>query len=254
MESDPPGQPRADPHAGPGYRLVLLRHGQSDWNARNLFTGWVNVDLTAGGKDEAVRAGEMLAAAGVLPDVVHTSLQRRAIRSAEIALAASDRDWIPVRRSWRLNGRHYGALQGMGKSQVLSEYGQEQFTLWRRSYAGRPPLLGADAAHSQFADPRYAGLPPEVRPRAESLQDVTARLLPYWYDAVVPDLRAGAVVLVVSHGNTLRALIKHLEAITDEAIAGLDVPHGIPLLYELDTDCRPVAGRGRYLDARAAAR
>ena len=251
MERDETGRRAADLRAGP-YRLVVLRHAESEWNLKNLFTGWVNVGLTAAGEQEAAHAGRLLAAAGVHPDVVHTSLLGRAIRSAEIALAACDRDWITVRRSWRLNGRHYGALQGMDKSQVLSAYGQEQFTRWRRSYTGRPPLLAAGAEHSQFADPRYAALPPEARPLAESLQDVTARLLPYWYDAIVPDLRARATALVVSHGNTLRALIKHLESITDEAIALVDVPHGVPLLYQLDADLRPVTGGGRYLGTPAA--
>jgi 2,3-bisphosphoglycerate-dependent phosphoglycerate mutase len=232
---------------GVTYRLVLLRHGQSEWNARNLFTGWANPDLTAAGEREAVRAGQMLAARRLRPDSVHTSLQRRAIGSAELALAACDRDWIPVRRSWRLNGRHYGALQGRDKAAVLREYGEEQVLLWRRSYATAPPPLAADAECSQYDDPRYTLLPPDARPRAESLRDVTARLLPYWYDAIVPDLRSGACVLVVSHGNTLRALIKHLDAIGDDEIVAMNVPNGIPLVYHLGPDMRPVT-RGRYLD------
>jgi 2,3-bisphosphoglycerate-dependent phosphoglycerate mutase len=233
------------------YRLVLLRHGQSEWNARNLFTGWANPGLTAAGEREAVRAGHLLAAAGLRPDCVHTSLQRRAIRSAELALAACDRDWIAVRRSWRLNGRHYGALQGRDKAAVLREHGEEQVLLWRRSYATAPPSLAVDAECSQFADPRYASLPPDARPRAESLRDVTARLLPYWYDAIVPDLRAGGCVLVVSHGNTLRALVKHLDAVDDDEIIALDIPNGTPLLYHLDPDMRPGARGGRYLDTRS---
>ncbi len=253
MEPDEPGHAPAPRRAGPGYRLVLLRHGESEWNTRNRFTGWVNVSLTPDGEDQATRAGEMLAAADVRPDVVHTSLQRRAIRSADLALAACDREWIAVRRSWRINGRHYGVLQGKDKSQILDEYGPERFSLWRRSYAGRPPPLAVTAEYSQFADPRYAALPPEARPRGESLRDVTARLLPYWYDAIAADLRAGATALVVSHGNTLRALIKHLEDIGDEDIAGLEVPHAVPLLYHLDADLRPVAGRGTYLGEPGAA-
>jgi 2,3-bisphosphoglycerate-dependent phosphoglycerate mutase len=236
------------------YRLVLLRHGQSEWNARDLFTGWVNVDLTVRGEREAVQAGQLLAGHDLLPAVVHTSLQRRTIRTADLALAAADRDWIPVRRSWRLNGRHYGALQSRNKAEVLEEFGQQQFMLWRRSYDVPPPPLAADAECSQFGDPRYAALPPEARPRAESLRAVGARLLPYWYDAIVPDLRAAGCVLVVSHGNTLRALIKHLDRIPDAEIAGIDIPTGIPLAYELGADMRPAARGGCYLDQRAAAR
>ena len=241
-------------HAADGgaCRLVLLRHGQSDWNARNLFTGWANPDLTAAGEREAVRAGQLLAAQHLIPGFVHTSLQRRAIRSAELALAASDRDWIPVRRSWRLNGRHYGALQGRDKAQVLQESGEDQFLLWRRSYAVPPPPLAADAECSQFADSRYAALPPEARPVAESLRDVTSRLLPYWYDSIVPDLCTGMCVLVVSHGNSLRALIKHLDAINDDEIAALDIPNGIPLVYYLGPDMRPLTGGGRYLSVPEA--
>jgi 2,3-bisphosphoglycerate-dependent phosphoglycerate mutase len=239
-----PGQPA---------RLVLLRHGKSEWNARNLFTGWVNVSLTAAGEREAVRAGQLLADHGQLPGVVHTSMQRRAIRTAELALAACDRDWVPTRRSWRLNGRHYGVLQGRDKAQVLAEHGERQFLLWRRSYDVPPPPLPADAEHSQFADPRYAALPPDLRPRGESLRDVTARLLPCWYDSIVPDLRTGACVLVVSHGNTLRALVKHLDAIGDEEIMTLNIPNGTPLLYQLDPDMRPLTPGGRYLSSRQEA-
>ena len=225
-------------------RLVLLRHGESEWNAQNVFTGWANPDLTEAGKRGAERAGNLLRADGVLPDTVHTSLQRRAIHTADLALAACDRDWIPVHRSWRLNGRHYGVLQGMDKARARAEFGEEQVELWRRSYGVAPPA--ADAGHEQFADPRYNAVPPETRPRAESLRDVTARLLPYWYDSIVPCLRAGATVLVVSHGNTLRALVKHLDAINDEEIAALSIPNGVPLLYELGPGMRPMS-RGRYL-------
>lgn len=233
-------------------RLVLLRHGQSEWNAAGIFTGWENAALTAAGEEEALRAGSLLAEHGVLPVFAHTSLQRRTIRTADLALAAADRDWIPVRRSWRLNGRHYGALQGRRKAQVRQEYGEQQVTAWRRSYDTTPPPLGATAARLQLNDPRYALLPPEAQPRAESLRDVMARLLPYFYDAIVPDLLAGGCVLVVSHGNTLRALVKHLESIPDEQIAGLDIPTGMPRVYELGPDLRPDALGGQYLDPHAA--
>jgi len=234
--------------SGP-VRLVLLRHGQSEWNAAGVFTGWENAHLTAHGECEAARAGSLLAAQGVLPAFVHTSLQRRTIRTADLALAAADRDWIPVRRSWRLNGRHYGALQGRYKAEAIREYGERQVRLWRRSYDATPPVA---VEQLQLDDPRYAMLPPEARPRAESLRDVSSRLLPYWYDAIVPDLRAGGCVLVVSHGNTLRALVKHLESIPDDQIAELDIPTGIPLVYELGPDMRPDAQGGQYLDPDAA--
>lgn len=234
------------------FRLVVLRHGQSEWNAAGIFTGWENAYLTATGEKEATRAGALLADYGIFPAVAHTSLQRRTIRTADLALAAADRDWIPVRRSWRLNGRHYGALQGRNKAQVLAEYGERQVTLWRRSYGATPPPLGAAAAQLQLGDPRYETLPPEARPRAESLKDVSARLLPYWYDAIVPDLRAGGCVLVVSHGNTLRALVKHLDSLPDDDIAELDIPTGIPLVYELGPDLRPDVLGGQYLDPDAA--
>src|SRR5690348_14996940 len=183
------------------YRLVLLRHGESQWNEKNLFTGWVDVDLNEKGEKEAVRGGELLAAEGLLPDVLHTSLLRRAIRTAQLSLDAADRLWIPVRRSWRLNERHYGALQGKDKAQTMAEFGEEQFMLWRRSYSTPPPELPSDDEWSQFHDPRYADLPPELRPRTECLADVVVRMLPYWYDAIVPDLLAGRTTLVAAHGN-----------------------------------------------------
>jgi len=233
--------------SGP-VRLVLLRHGQSEWNAAGIFTGWENAHLTAHGELEAARAGALLARHGVLPAFAHTSLQRRTIRTADLALAAADRDWIPVRRSWRLNGRHYGALQGRNKAEAIREYGERQVRLWRRSYDATPP----PAAAPEQVDARYAMLPAEARPRAESLRDVSARLLPYWYDAIVPDLRAGGCVLVVSHGNTLRALVKYLESIPDDQIDELDIPTGIPLVYELGPDMRPDALGGQYLDPHAA--
>ena len=233
------------------YRLVLLRHGQSEWNAAGIFTGWENAHLTAHGELQAARAGALLAEHDVLPALTHTSLQRRTIRTADLVLAAADRDWIPVRRSWRLNGRHYGALQGRTKAEVLEQYGEQQVMLWRRSYDVPPPPLDAAGMSSQAADPRYLGLPPDVLPRAESLANVTARLLPYWYDAIVPDLRAGGCVLVISHNNTLRALVKYLEAIPDDRIAGLEIPTGIPLVYQLAPDLRPDALGGQYLDPHA---
>jgi 2,3-bisphosphoglycerate-dependent phosphoglycerate mutase len=234
------------------YRLVVLRHGQSEWNAAGVFTGWANAHLTTQGEQEAARAGALLAEHGVLPAIAHTSLQRRTIRTADLVLAAADRDWIPVRRSWRLNGRHYGGLQGRNKAEVLQQYGEHQVMLWRRSYDVPPPPLDAEAAASQAADPRYQALPSAVLPRAESLADVSARLLPYWYHMIVPDLRAGGCVLVVSHGNTLRALVKHLESISDEQIAELEIPTGIPLVYQLGPDLRPDALGGVYLDPHAA--
>jgi 2,3-bisphosphoglycerate-dependent phosphoglycerate mutase len=232
---------------------VLLRHGQSEWNARNRFTGWVNAALTDAGEREAIRAGERLAEHSLAPDLVHTSLQQRSIRTADLALSACDRDWIPVRRSWRLNSNHYGALQGRDKAEVLAEVGEQQLALWRRSFDTPPPPLSPGAEHSQFSDPRYAALPPEARPRTESLRDVTARLLPYWYDAVVPDLRAGACVLVVSHGNTLRALVKYLCSMPEQQITGLNIPTGRPLAFELADDMHPAgASEGQYLGPEAA--
>jgi 2,3-bisphosphoglycerate-dependent phosphoglycerate mutase len=234
------------------YTLVLLRHGESDWNAKNLFTGWVDVDLTDKGRAEAVRGGELLVAAGLLPDVVHTSLQRRAITTAHLSLDAADRHWIPVKRSWRLNERHYGALQGKDKKQTLEEYGEEQFMLWRRSFDTPPPPLDDSSEFSQAGDPRYADLGEEL-PRTECLKDVIARFLPYWENSIVPDLQDGKTVLVAAHGNSLRALVKHLDGISDEDIAGLNIPTGMPLLYRLDEDLKPTVAGGEYLDPEAAA-
>ncbi|PJE97452.1 phosphoglyceromutase [Streptomyces carminius] len=234
------------------YKLILLRHGESEWNAKNLFTGWVDVNLTEKGEKEAARGGELLKDAGLLPDVVHTSLQRRAIRTAQLALDTADRLWIPVRRSWRLNERHYGALQGKNKAQVRDEFGEEQFMLWRRSYDVPPPALEDGAEWSQSDDPRYSMIPSELRPRTECLKDVVARMLPYWYDSIVPDLLTGRTVLVAAHGNSLRALVKHLDGVSDETIAGLNIPTGIPLTYDLDTDFNPVNPGGTYLDPDAA--
>ena len=233
-------------------KLVLLRHGESEWNAKNLFTGWVDVDLSDKGAAEARRGGELMRERDVRPDVVHTSVLKRAIRTAEIGLHAADRHWIPVIRHWRLNERHYGALQGKNKKQTLEQYGEEQFMLWRRSYDVPPPPIEPDSEFSQFADPRYADLPPEVKPRTECLKDVYVRMLPYWYDAIVPDLHARRTVLVGAHGNSLRALVKHLDGISDADIAGLNIPTGIPLRYDLTEDLQPVKPGGEYLDPAAA--
>jgi 2,3-bisphosphoglycerate-dependent phosphoglycerate mutase len=234
------------------YRLILLRHGTSDWNAKNLFTGWVDVDLNAGGVEEAQRGGELLRDRDLLPDVLHTSVLRRAIRTANIALEVVQRDWIDVRRSWRLNERHYGALQGKDKKQTLEELGEEQFMLFRRSYDTPPPPIERGSEFDQAGDSRYTGLPSELLPATECLKDVVERMLPYWYDAIVPDLRAGKTVLVTAHGNSLRALVKHLDGIDEKTIVGLNIPTGIPLYYELDEDFNPLKSGGEYLDPVAA--
>jgi 2,3-bisphosphoglycerate-dependent phosphoglycerate mutase len=235
------------------YTLVLLRHGESEWNAKNLFTGWVDVPLTDKGRAEAVRGGSLIAEAGVLPDVLHTSVLRRAIATAQLALDECDRHWIPVKRSWRLNERHYGALQGKDKKATLEEYGEEQFMLWRRSYDTPPPPIDDDDEWSQAGAPAYAGLADEIMPRTECLADVVARMLPYWYDAIVPDLRTGRTVCVAAHGNSLRALVKHLDQMSDEAVVGLNIPTGIPLVYRLDHHLRHTQSGGEYLDPDAAA-
>ena len=213
--------------------LILLRHGQSTWNLENLFTGWVDVDLTEKGEREAVRGGELLAEKGVLPDVVHTSLQIRAIRTAELALAACDRSWIPVRRSWRLNERHYGALQGKDKKQTTEKSSARKLQQWRRSYDVPPPPLEWDPS----ADPRYRDLPPELIPKSECLADVVARMLPYWYDAIVPDLAVGRVTLVAAHGNSLRAQDAP-RGLTPAEILKVNIGTGQPLVYELDEPLR----------------
>lgn len=233
--------------------LVLLRHGESVWNAAGLFTGWVDVGLSGQGLDEARRAGALLAEAGLRPDVVHTSVLTRAIQTANAALEEAGLSWLPVSRSWRLNERHYGALQGKNKVQTRAEFGDEQFMLWRRSYDVPPPPLADGEPLSQAGDPRYSRLPDELLPRTECLADVVRRLLPYWYDAIVPDLAAGRTVLVVAHGNSLRAMVKHLDGIGDQEIAELNIPTGIPLGYSLDERFRPVTPGGRYLDPGAAA-
>ncbi|HNV11436.1 MAG TPA: phosphoglyceromutase [Propionibacteriaceae bacterium] len=232
-------------------KLILLRHGESEWNAKNLFTGWVDVDINEKGIAEAKRGAELLSAEGLLPDILHTSLMRRAIHTAYLTLDGCDRHWIPVKRSWRLNERHYGGLQGLNKSETLAKYGEEQFMLWRRSYDTPPPVLDKDSEFSQWNDPQYADIPEDQRPQTECLKDVVARMLPYWYSDIIPDLEAGRTVLVTAHGNSLRALVKHLDGISDEDIAGLNIPTGIPLYYELNDDMMP-ASAGRYLDPEAA--
>lgn len=234
------------------YTLVLLRHGQSDWNAKNLFTGWVDVDLTDQGRTEAVRGGELIRDEGLAPDVVHTSLLRRAISTANLALDEADRHWIPVKRDWRLNERHYGALQGKNKKETLEQYGEEQFMTWRRSYDTPPPEIDPGSEWSQDGDPRYAGLGDQM-PRTECLKDVIERFLPYWEGEVVPDLKAGKTVLVAAHGNSLRALVKHLDGISDDDIVGLNIPTGMPLVYRLDDNFAPTVPGGEYLDPEAAA-
>ena len=231
------------------YTLILLRHGESVWNQENLFTGWVDVDLTDKGRAEAARGGLLLKEADVLPDVVHTSVLRRAITTANLALDAADRHWIPVRRSWRLNERHYGALQGLDKAATREKYGDEQFMLWRRSFDVPPPPIELGSEFDQTSDVRYAGL--EV-PLTECLADVIPRMMPYWENEIQADLREGKTVLVTAHGNSLRALVKHLDQISDDDIAGLNIPTGMPLVYELGEDFMPL-GSGRYLDPEAAA-
>jgi 2,3-bisphosphoglycerate-dependent phosphoglycerate mutase len=219
-------------------RLIMLRHGQSTWNQENLFTGWVDVDLTELGEQEARRGGRALLDAGVLPTVCHTSVLVRAIRTAVLTLEECGRSWIPVRRSWRLNERHYGGLQGLNKAQTAERYGDEQVHLWRRSYDVPPPPIEPGSRWDQSDDPRYAAITPQIVPSSECLADVVDRMLPYWLDALVPDLRAGHLVLIAAHGNSLRALVKHLEGISDEDIPGLNIPTGVPRLYDLDDDLR----------------
>ena len=233
-------------------KLILLRHGESEWNAKNLFTGWVDVDINEKGIAEGKNAAKLLKSEGLLPDILHTSLLRRAIHTAYLALDGCDRHWIPVKRNWRLNERHYGALQGKDKAQTLETYGEEQFMLWRRSYDTPPPLIDIDDEYSQFHDARYADIPEAERPRTECLKDVVARLLPYWEAHIVPDLAEGKTVLVTAHGNSLRALVKHLDGISDDDIAALNIPTGIPLVYKLGDDNMPLSP-GEYLDPEAAA-
>ncbi|MFP5321906.1 MAG: phosphoglyceromutase [Acidimicrobiia bacterium] len=232
------------------HTLVLLRHGQSQWNLENLFTGWWDAPLTELGEREARQGGELLLEKGVLPEVCHTSLQTRAIRTAELALAACDRSWIPVRRHWRLNERHYGDLTGKDKAETAEKYGDDQVHVWRRSYDTPPPPIADDNRFNPNDDPRYADVPAELRPASECLKDVVERMLPYWFDQIVPDLATGKTVLVAAHGNSLRALVKHLDSISDDEIPGLNIPTGQPLVYELDDDFHPVEDKPvseRYL-------
>ena len=233
------------------YTLILLRHGESVWNLENIFTGWTDVPLSGKGEAEAVASGELMESEGLLPDVVHTSLQRRAINTANLALDAMDRGWIPVRRHWRLNERHYGALQGLNKKETADRHGAEQVHVWRRSYDTPPPPLDLDDERHPIHDPRYASLAPEQLPATECLADVVERMLPYWYDDIVPDLRAGRTVLVAAHGNSLRALVKHLDGIPDDEIPNLNIPTGIPLRYLLDKDLK-VLERAYLGDPEAA--
>jgi 2,3-bisphosphoglycerate-dependent phosphoglycerate mutase len=233
--------------------LVLLRHGDSEWNSRNLFTGWVDVDLSARGEEQARHSGRRLREAGLLPTRVHTSVLTRAIRTASIALDAVDRSWAPVSRHWRLNERCYGALQGLDRRAVRDRYGDEQFRLWRRSFDVAPPPLEPGSAWDATTDPRYAAVPRDLLPRTESLADVGARLLPYWYETIVPELRAGHTVLVTAHGNSLRALVAHLDGLSADEVMDLNIPTGMPLRYELDEHCAPTLRGGTYLDPAAAA-
>jgi 2,3-bisphosphoglycerate-dependent phosphoglycerate mutase len=228
-------------------KLILLRHGESEWNAKNLFTGWVDVRLSALGETEAKRGGALLKEKGLLPDVLHTSLLRRAIHTAQLALDECDRHWIPVHRTWRLNERHYGALQGKDKKETLATYGEEQFKLWRRSFDVPPPPIDDNDQYSQARDPRYKDLGADM-PRTECLKDVVNRMLPYLNDEIAADLRAGKTVLVAAHGNSIRAIVKHLACISDSDIAEVNIPTGIPLLYNFDDDFEPVVKMGEYLD------
>ena len=233
------------------YKLILLRHGESEWNAKNLFTGWVDVALSDKGRAEAARGGQLLKEANLLPDVLHTSLLTRAINTADIALASAGVVGIPIKRSWRLNERHYGALQGKDKAATLKEYGAEQFQLWRRSFDVPPPPIADDDQYSQKNDPKYANLD-EPLPKTECLKDVVARVIPYLNDEIKSDLVSGQVVLITAHGNSIRAIVKHLDDISDTDIAGVNIPTGIPLLYELNESFKPITKGGRYLDPEAA--
>jgi len=232
-------------------KLILLRHGESEWNAKNLFTGWVDVRLSQKGEAEAKRGGELLKERGLLPNVVHTSLLRRAIATSQIALDAADRQWIPVHRSWRLNERHYGALQGKDKAQTLAQYGEEQFQLWRRSFDVPPPAIEDNDEFSQAGDPRYADLG-NAMPKTECLKDVVDRLIPYLVGEIKADLDAGKTTLVVAHGNSIRAIVKHIDHTSDADIAGVNIPTGIPLFYEFDDAFEPIKKGGEYLDPEAA--
>jgi 2,3-bisphosphoglycerate-dependent phosphoglycerate mutase len=234
------------------YTLILLRHGNSVWNQANLFTGWVDVDLSEQGRAEAKRAGELLAESGLKPELLYTSKLKRAINTAHIALNAAERVWIDVKRDWRLNERHYGALQGKDTAQTLAEYGPEMFQTWRRSFDVPPPPIDDHDQYSQANDERYAELGENI-PKTECLKDVLIRMMPLWNDEISQDLKAGKTVLVTAHGNSLRALVKHLDGLSDDEIAELNIPTGIPLVYKLDANLKPLVAGGEYLDPEAAA-
>ena len=233
------------------YKLILLRHGESEWNAKNLFTGWVDVELSEKGLVEAARGGQLLKEAGLLPDVLHTSLLKRAINTADIALENCGRTGIPTKISWRLNERHYGALQGKDKAATLKEYGEEQFQLWRRSFDVPPPAIADDDQYSQKNEEKYANLGEQL-PKTECLKDVVARVVPYLTGEVMDDLKSGKTVLITAHGNSIRAIVKFLDQISDTDIAGVNIPTGIPLLYELNEKFEPITKGGKYLDPEAA--
>ncbi len=226
-------------------KLVLLRHGESIWNQENRFTGWTDVDLTARGIDEAKAAGRLLRSNGFSFDLAHTSVLKRAIRTLWLALDEMDRMWIPVQLNWRLNERHYGALQGLNKAETARKYGDEQVLIWRRSYDTRPPEISAEDMRYPGFDPRYKEVGKNEIPLAESLKDTVERFLPYWNDSIAPQVRAGLNVIIVAHGNSLRALVKHLDQVSDEAILNCNIPTGIPLIYEFEDDLRPI--RSYYL-------
>ena len=234
------------------YTLILLRHGNSTWNQENRFTGWVDVDLSDQGRQEAKRAGELLASSGLKPDLLYTSKLKRAINTANIALAEAERSWIDVKRDWRLNERHYGDLQGKDKAETLAEYGPEQFQIWRRSFDVPPPPISDESEFSQVNDERYAELGSRI-PKTECLKDVLDRMMPLWENEISKDLVSGKTVLVTAHGNSLRALVKHLDGISDADIAELNIPTGIPLVYRLDENFKPLVAGGEYLDPEAAA-
>lgn len=232
------------------HRLVLLRHGESEWNKRNLFTGWWDAELTPLGEQQATAGGRLMAEQGIAPDVVHTSLQTRAIRTAELALHAQGRSWIPVHRDWRLNERHYGDLTGRNKAETAARFGADQVKVWRRSYDIPPPPIAADNEFNPNDDERYAQVPAGRLPLTECLADVVARIVPYWEEAIVPDLQARRTVLIGAHGNSLRALVKHLDGIGDDDIVELNIPTGEPLVYELGEDLAPIEAKPlaeRYL-------
>lgn len=233
--------------------LILVRHGQSEWNEKNLFTGWVDVNLTEKGRSEAQRAGELIRDAGLAPRILYTSLLSRAIDTAHLALKAAGMPWLDAKRSWRLNERHYGALQGKDKTQVRDEFGEEQFMVWRRSYDTPPPAIADDDEYSQANDARYAGADAETLPKTECLKDVLERLMPYWEGELVPALEEHGTVMITAHGNSLRALVKHLEGISDDDIAALNIPTGIPLVYQIDPATKMPLAKGEYLDPEAAA-